>query len=353
MTPDAAIASARRGELLPVYAVVGDERWYRDRVVAALREASLAGGLADFNEDKFTAGDASVEKVLAAVRTVPMMAPRRFVLVRQVERWEEREGAESAGFPTDPLAEYVKAPVPSTCLVLVAQKLDGRRKLGAAVKKAGIAVECAPIERRALPGWVRDASGRRGHAIDLDTAGHLAELVGADLSLLDDALERLSLYVGLGAPIDAHALSECIHRVRADDTWALVDAVGQRDLARALLVLADAYDPRDRGLPLLGALAWSVRQLARFQAALAGGAREDEAAKRAGVFQPFRVRELSTKARTIRPREVERWLLLLGETDLALKSSRRPADAILEDMLMSLCKREGPRARPAAAPRRP
>lgn len=347
MTPEAAIESAKRGELLPVYAIVGDERWFRERVVKALREAALGGGLADFNEDKLTAGDASVEKVLSAVRTVPMMAPRRFVLVRQVERWEEREGGD-AGFPTDPLAEYVKAPVPSTCLVLVADKLDGRRKFGSAVKKAGISVDCGPIERRALPGWIRSAAKGRGHEIDLETAELLAELVGSDLSVLDDAIERLSLYVGLGAPIDASALSECVHRVRADDSWALVDAVGQRNLARALHVLADAYDPRDRGLPLLGALAWSVRQLAKFQAALEGGAREDEAAKRAGVFQPFRARELAQKAKTIRPREVERWLTVLAETDLALKSSRRSPDATLEDMLMSLCKREGPRSKSKA-----
>jgi DNA polymerase-3 subunit delta len=90
-------------------------------------------------------------------------------------------------------------------------------------------------------------------------------------------------------------------------------------------------------LPLLGALAWSIRQLAKFQAALAGGASADEAARKAGVFQPFRTRELSQKARGFRPKEVERWLLVLAETDLALKSSRRAADAILEDMLVRMC----------------
>ena len=33
-------------------------------------------------------------------------------------------------------------------------------------------------------------------------------------------------------------------------------------------------------------------------------------------------------------------MLVLAETDLALKSSRRPADAILEDMLTRLCRAE-------------
>jgi DNA polymerase-3 subunit delta len=157
---------------------------------------------------------------------------------------------------------------------------------------------------------------------------------------VDDAIERLSLYAGPGAAIEEAAVGACVARVRTADTWALVDAVSARDLARALRTLADAYDPRERGLPLLGAVAWSVRQLARFQAALASGDSVDEAARAAGVYQPFRARELSTKARGLPTREVERWMVVLAETDLALKSSRRPAEAILEEMLTRLCRAE-------------
>jgi DNA polymerase-3 subunit delta len=78
----------------------------------------------------------------------------------------------------------------------------------------------------------------------------------------------------------------------------------------------------------------------------------DEAARRAGVFQPYRARELANKARAVRPREVERWMLVLAETDLALKSSRRSADAILEEMLTRLCRwNEFGRAERSRSPR--
>jgi DNA polymerase-3 subunit delta len=128
--------------------------------------------------------------------------------------------------------------------------------------------------------------------------------------------------------------------VRTADTWALVDAVGRRNLGEALRLLADVYDSRDRGLPLLGALAWSIRQLAKFQIALEGGASSDEAARRAGIYPAFRAREVEKKARALRAKELERWLLVLAETDVALKSSRRPPDAILEHMFTRLCTRQ-------------
>jgi DNA polymerase-3 subunit delta len=337
LTPAQAIEQAKSGRLLPVYLVAGEERLLRDEVVRELRAASLAGGVAAFNEDKFTAGEVDVEDIVSAARTVPMMAPRRFVLVRGAERWDTAEGAAS---PLDRLTDYAASPVDSSCLVIVGSKIDGRRKLAQAARKQGYLVQCDPLDARSLSAWIAERFASKGHAVERDVAELLAALVGPDLSSVDDAIERLSLYVGQGAPVGEDAIGACVARVRTADTWALVDAVGARDLGRALRTLADAYDPRERGLPLLGALAWSIRQLARYQAAVESGASGAEAARRAGVFQPYRARELATKARAVRPREVERWLLVLGETDLALKSSRRNADSILEEMLTRLCRAE-------------
>ncbi|HEY1690756.1 MAG TPA: DNA polymerase III subunit delta [Polyangiaceae bacterium] len=341
MTPNEAIQQAKQGKLRPLYVVAGEERLLRDQVVAALREASLAGGVAAFNEDKFTAGEGDVENVIAAARTVPMMAQRRFVLVRGAERWDAGEGRESDASPFDRLAEYAAAAVDSTCMVIVSSKLDGRRKFGQLARKQGWIVVCDPLDARALPDWIAGRFAAKGHDVDRDVSELLAALAGPQLSSVDDAIERLSLYVGPGAPVDEAAVGACVARVRTSDTWDLVDAVGARDLGRALRTLADAYDPRERGLPLLGALAWSIRQLARYQAAVLGGASPDEAARRAGVFQPYRARDLGQKARAVQPREVERWMLVLADTDVALKSSRRAADAILEEMLTRLCRGEG------------
>ena len=336
--------------MLPVYVVAGEEQFFRDEVVAELRGAALKGGIAALNEDKFTAGEASIDAVIAAARTVPMMSPRRFVLVRGAERWESSDDAstphssareETAASAFDRLAEYAAAPVASTCLVLVASKFDRRRKLAALARKEDFLVACEPLDSRSLPVWVANRCKFKGHAISREVADLLAALAGPQLSSLNDAIERLSIFVGAGAPIDEGALSTCVARVRTADSWALVDAVGARDLGRAMRTLADVYDSRDRGLPLLGALAWSIRQLARFQAGIAAGDSPDAAARRAGVFIPHRVRELSAKARAVRPTQVEQWLLVLAEADLALKSSRRSADAILAEMLTRLCRSEG------------
>lgn len=349
MTPDDAIARAEKGDLLPVWLILGEERLLRDQVIAAITKAALAGGLADFNHDKFTAGEADVEKILGATRTVPMMAKKRVVYVRGLDRWDSANASSEGGEeeqssgkslpPLDRLAEYAKAPIDSTTLVLVAPKLDGRRKLVAAAKKGGFLVECQTIDARRLPVWIRDRAQLKGHAISQDVCELVAEIAGPELSYLDDVLERLSLYVGKDQPITEDAVAVGVTRVRFADTWNLVDAAATRDLGKVLALLADVYDPRDRGLPLVGAIAWSLRQLLKLQTALEQGASIDEAARRAGIYPAFRAQNHARKLKAFKPRELEKWLVIVQETDLALKSSRRPPDAILEDMFTRMCKK--------------
>lgn len=350
MTPEQAIKKARAGELLPVYLVLGEERLLVEQVVAAVREAALAGGPAAFNEDKLIAGEADVDRVISAARMVPMMATRRLVVVRSVERWESRAAGEEAepaapissksgASPLDRLAEYSASPSPTTTLLLVASKLDSRRKLSLLAKKSDFVVTCEPLARGALPTWIAREAKTRGHTISSEVAGLLAHLAGPELGHVADALERTMLYVGERAPITEEAIDACVVRTRQSSVWELIDAIGRRDLGKALAALADVHDPRDHGLPLVSLVTRSVRQLLKFESATRSGASPDEAAKAAGA-PPFKARDLAAQIRAIPRFELERWLTVLAATDLALKGSKRTPLTVLETMVIDLCARQ-------------
>ena len=219
------------------------------------------------------------------------------MLVRGAERWDTARGRSLAARPTRPNTRRRRS-------TRRASSSWGRRSTDGASSRS-------PPGSKAILVLVRSA--RRTGAVGVDRRPLRVEgprrrsrrrraargARGAG-SVVGRRRDRAPLALrGPGAPIGEDAIGACVARVRTADTWALVDAVGARDLGRALRTLADAYDPRERGLPLLGALAWSIRQLARYQAAVESGASGDEAARRAGVFQPYRARELATKARAV------------------------------------------------------
>lgn len=341
VTPDDVVREVRQGQVRPVYLVVGEERVLADRVISAVRQAVLSGAAADFNQDVLTAGEADVEQVLQAVRTAPMFAKQRLVLVRSVERWEVasadkgKASGDRAAAALERLAGYAAAPLDTACLLMTASKLDGRRKLMAQARAGGYLVSCEPVARAALPKFIERECRERGHGIDAEVADLVAEIAGPELSSVLDALDRLSLYVGARANITDDAVAACITRVRTASVWELLAALGRRDAAAALQMLHDVYEPQDRGLRLVGLLAWSTRQLLRFKIAQNRGANPAQAAQQSGV-PPFRAREVAAQVRGLSEAEIEGWLAVLAEADLALKGSKRPPRSVLESAILTM-----------------
>jgi DNA polymerase III subunit delta len=203
-----------------------------------------------------------------------------------------------------------------------------------------------------LPRWIERAAKERGHALEPGVAEMIAELSGPELAQVVDAVERVCLYAGAGQAVSEEMVGECIVRVRPTAVWDLVGAVGRRDAGAALAALDAVYDPQDRGLRLLGVLAWSARQLLHFESATRRGLAPPEAAKAAGA-PPFKARELAAQVRQIPRTELEHWLEALAEVDLALKGgSKRPPKAVLEHAILELCRTGAGRSgKRLAAPR--
>lgn len=350
MTPDEAIKDARAGNLRPVYLVVGEEVVLVQGVVKALRSAAMKDGIEGLNEDLFNAGDGdlrdSAESPIGAARMMPMMARRRLVLVRGLERWEGKDdkthGAASEAdkpkgkvrAPLDDLAEYAKEPADTCVLVLVATKLHGQRRLMTLAKKQGFLVACDAVSQRELPRFIEGRAKELGHAIDREAAGDLAAMVGPDLGTVFDALERLSLYVGPEGRITESAIADVITRVRPATSWNLVDAVFQRRMGAALALVAELEGDAD--LMVLGSIASSVRQAIKFDGLLQAGESVDAAASRANV-QPWKVDALRSQLKRLQPGALNRWIDRIAEADRALKGSRRTGTSVLETLVVDLC----------------
>lgn len=324
------IAAAREGRFEPVYLLFGAERFLIERAAELLKRASLGDGPAGFNDDLFH-GNASfiAQRAINAARTLPMMAPARFVLARDVDQAPPEE--------QEALAAYLASPVDTACVVLTAEKLDKRSKLVKAAAAAKVAYEAKPMKGAALRRFATEEAKRRGHAMTPRAADALADALGEDLAAIDDACERLSLYAGEGAKIDVDAVEACVTRVATDSIWALVDAVGARNTKKALHAAGSLLGDREPPLRILAMVARQLRIVARMREALASKTLSDEECAVAAGAPPFKARDLKESARRFSMRELSAAFTTLALADLALKGSRVPPERILEEAVISLC----------------
>lgn len=329
------LGEARQGKWRPVNVLVGGETLLIERAARYLKKASVGDdGVRGFNDDLFQGQGLVGTRVVAAARTLPMMAKSRFVLVRDLEAVAASE--------LDVLAEYLGKPSPSTCLVLTGDKLLGTTKLAKAAKSLAAKGEGAfltvePLKGALLDRFVAGEAKRRKCTLDHDAQALLVDSIGNDLAAMEDAIERLSLYVAGDAPgrITRQAVETIVSRVRVETIWKLVDAIALKRQKMAMEAVGSLLADREQPLGILGQISRQLRIVSRMKDALDEGLRPEEAVKRAGA-PPFKARDLSESARKFSHSDLRRAFRVLAETDQALKGSKRDAEIVLEESVLSL-----------------
>jgi DNA polymerase-3 subunit delta len=332
MTPTDLLAQVRAGRLAPAYLLYGPERLLREEAASTLQRAVLAGGIADFNLDRFFGRETDAGALENALGTVPMMAPRRLVVVRQIE--------EAPAPVRDLVVRYLKRPCPTTVLLLTGEAVDARTTFFRAVAEAGCAVKFETPSERDLVPWCRERARLLGGTLGEEEARLLVEAVGRDLSVLNGALERLVLFVGEGRAIDIAAIEEVVPESRLHSVFSLCDAVGGADVLRAWDLARKLVAQREPPLRLLALLTRHFRQLLRLRELRDAGEGRERAGASLGL-PPFALRNLwaQTAGHTVAGlcRAIER----LCEADIALKSSRLPNGIVFERLVLDLCRVEG------------
>lgn len=335
------IPSIERGELAPIYLLHGEEDYLIGRVVSAVRTAILGADPkahgAGFNYDVFEVRDGgkgqpqkdgtALAAALATARTLPMFSKRRLVVVHNV-------GALAAE-ALEPLTSYAADPNPSTCLVLLAEKVDGRLKAFASLKKAGFASEFPRLKGPDIASWLGREAKARKIPLGPGVAEALAEAAGPDLGRLSLALDQVSLFAGAGQQVTRDHVEEMIPESRERGIFELTRAIGNGERDRALHLLANLLRNRAAPLMIQFMLLRQVRQIWRAKELAAEGAGPDDIARAAGV-PPFAVRELMVPARRMSPAVLRRALDRLHDADRRLKSSRIDPELIITRVVRDL-----------------
>ncbi|MCY2927763.1 MAG: DNA polymerase III subunit delta [Planctomycetota bacterium] len=307
----------------PVYVLYGPDEFLRDehrhRIVASLI------GPAD-PQTCVSVFDATAElsAVLDELRTLPFLADRRVVIVREADAFisAHREAVE----------KYLDAPAKTASLILMTLSWRKDTRVGKLVGKIGQAIACSAGEGMSIPDWLRQAAGRRKKKIDAPAAALLVQWVGADLALLDSEIEKLSLYVGERAGITADDVSRLVMASPMAADFALTNAITAADRAGALRALSAMLNRRGDEFKIAGMLQWHLRRAIQTARAVAGGAPLGQAIPRMPYEQQKAFGAYVTR-RGLTGLQADFRRLLAA--DLGMKSGLKP-DAALQHLVVCL-----------------
>ncbi len=313
------------GQTAPLYLLEGDDQQSRHDL--ALEFAAVVDeGLQAFNVESFYANESTSQSardvlmgtLLSTARTLPMMSPRRVIIVHEADRLlspkrgrDDDDGQadldlgpkkKRAITPSEELEAYFEKPEPMTTLVFVSGPLDGNRRLVKLLRKRAVTVDCGSLEsaqEAAL--WIKKRLEKDELGIDPKALALLLETTGLSLGRIRAEVEKLVLYAaGESAITAAHVRDLVMPELEPGEGPAVGLAVKDWNPKKALDEISALMDNGIVAPAILGQIRWGVTQR--------------------------------------RQRVVESLELVL-RTDIALKSSGGEPRYLLERLVIELCGR--------------
>lgn len=318
-----------KGDLEPVYLFIGEEDFLKEEVLQKIAEGIVDPGTRDFNYDLFYGGETDAATAVDVASSYPMMAERRLVVYRDIQRCSPKD--------RKALLAYAGNPAKTTCFVLVGPKVDVRKGFYKDLGKSAATVVFWPLFDNEIPTWIRKRVHQGEKQIDHKALGTLQNLVGANLRALANEIDKLIIYTGERTTISQKDVERVVGLTKSSSVFDLTGSVAEKRLNDSLRILHSLLEGGESGVSIVSVLTRHFATLTKVRHLFGQGASPEDIAKRAKI-RPSLVRPYIQQIRNLSQGEFEHAFQCLLDADKNLKSSYQSPRLIMELLVYRLCR---------------
>ena len=308
------------------YLLFGEEDYLKTFALDQAREALCPDEtLRCFNELTIDALDYTPDRLRSALMALPMMAEKKLVVLRGLNLSGMKAGELDA--LCEVLGELEEYSYNTLLIPVAAGLVDEARnpkELSPMLKRLGALLTLVRFDRctpQKLVGWCARHVEHHGVRVSPAVCGTLIEYCGRNMFTLAAEIDKLCYYV-LSKGRD-ELTAEDVRTVGCHcpefDSFALTNAILDRNGARALDVLADLRFRRVEPIFVLGEISSMLQRMQLILLLMREGHTPDEIAA-AHRWSPFQTAKYARGATAIGQERLRRMILLCTEADVALKS---------------------------------
>ncbi|MBI4197464.1 MAG: DNA polymerase III subunit delta [Deltaproteobacteria bacterium] len=299
-----------------IYVLTGDP-FLTERSLKNLKVKLLGQELVTPDSMRVMGGDElEARDLLESARSLSLFSKKTVLIVRGAEDIRKEE--------LERLKGHVQELVNGGELVFVAEKLDRKISFWQEVVSVAKWQELKALYPREIPAWIKAECEKRGKQVSPAAASFLAERYGAELGLLSSTLEKAFLLMPNQPEISLELARECCESITWKSLFDLSDAVGSKNLPRALQLFRQMTLSGESEVGLLALLARHFRILKKVKETGQGAP---------PYFLPQYQRQASSFSHEKLMQAHERFFRI----DWDLKSSPLPQKILLEKLLLNLC----------------
>ncbi|MFW0859197.1 MAG: DNA polymerase III subunit delta [Dehalococcoidia bacterium] len=234
------------------------------------------------------------------------------------------------------LAEHVVSMPKSTVLVLVDGKLSRANPLLKKLSPLANVREYISPKGAELQNWICARVAGNGCEISPLALRLLTDLIGNNLWILSNEIDKLSLHAR-EERIEEDDINSLVSYARESNIFAMVDAIVQRRLGRASLLVHQLLDEGSAPPYLLYMMTRQFRLLIQARRLMADGLSASAIGSKIGETTDWRLEKVLRQARGYSLERLEESYRRLLHTDLSIKTGTVDGALALDLLLTDLC----------------
>jgi DNA polymerase-3 subunit delta len=311
------------------YVLHGKDELTRSEALGGLKARLGSPELAVLNTTVFDGADVTLAELKNACDTIPFLTQRRMVIVHgllsRLVSPSAKKGKKDGGWQKryrEGLAAYLPQLPETTRLVFVEpDQLPKNHPILRQAAQDELGYVRAFVPPKDLVKWVHRRASDKGGQFSPQAAAALVGAVGDNQRLLDQEIEKLLAYTNQERPVSSQDVSSLVPYAQEALIFDAVDALGQRDGARAVRLLHNLLDHGNDPLYLLAMIVRQFRLLIQIKELSEEGLSPPDIAKKIKLH-PFPTGKLYTQARNFRLEQLERVHCHLLELDVQIKTGQ-------------------------------
>ncbi|MFN8945678.1 MAG: DNA polymerase III subunit delta [Pseudobdellovibrionaceae bacterium] len=315
----------------PVYFLFGEEAFFIDEALLRIKKSVLLPQDMDFNYTQFSAKDNEIEQILDEAITLPVFIQKRLVVVQNTQDFTDKEMAL--------LVDYVKNPSESAVLVLIASKIDKRKKAMKSLIDLSICIEFRKPFDYQIPQWIKYLAQKEDLKITDEAKQLLHRLVGSNLLELQAEMTKLKDFLGDRKSIEVQDVAAVVSSSKEESIFQFTQALGELNLVTALETLVKLMDQGQNEIGIIAMVARHIRILLFVKRGEKQGLFGAKLAEYAKVPHYF-LDEYLAQTRLWSNGGLLKTLQLLSETDFALRASPTSSHIWIENLVLQTCKEQ-------------
>lgn len=312
------------------YLIVGEEVYWHRKVIELLSKLYPSG-----------AENLSGEETTWDVLRDNLVQPSFF----GPSLWVVRDAQALLGGKEAPVIDYV---APGNCLVLSCPVKDNPARkpfLEAWDRLGGLVVNAATPSFQEAVRWVESLLLKEQLKISPEGAELLVNIAGRSMDRLEQEVTKIILYMGPGdggtsnrpRPVSPHIVLVCASQDPEKTAFGFVDAVAQRNLAKAASEYQDLQSRSTSAVLVISILASHFALMWRVKEASQSGVSQASLPQVLGVH-PYVAKKALQQSRSWSFRDLEKALRLLLTVDEGMKTGVMDAERAVDYLLTGICK---------------